>query len=319
MRLACWASAFTGRIHYETGNLDVAIDLARDTLLMAPGLFTAAKNASAHTLVRAYLAQGRFAEARAAIAADRRRLDLAGAPGLLPHDDALEALVDLATGDLARAARWADATPVGIAPGQLLTDDRIPVIQSRIWLARNRPGDADRALAALTAVRDHEIAVHHRYFLGRVLPHLAVAHALAGDPAAASRIMTEALEADAGLAVRRFADAGPVALDLLAAIAADPGHPCAMRAASILSRLAPAADPAPAAPVPAAPSPFTARETEVLARMAEWKTNKEIAEEMRISPVTVRDHGVQIYRKLGVGDRRTAVDVARAAGWLRDR
>jgi hypothetical protein len=31
---------------------------------------------------------------------------------------------------------------------------------------------------------------------------------------------------------------------------------------------------------------------------------------------TPQNHSVNIFRKLGVGDRRTAVDVARAAGWL---
>ena len=50
--------------------------------------------------------------------------------------------------------------------------------------------------------------------------------------------------------------------------------------------------------------------------IAEWKTNKEIASELGITAYAARDHCARIFRRLGVGDRRTAVEVARAAGWI---
>ena len=60
-----------------------------------------------------------------------------------------------------------------------------------------------------------------------------------------------------------------------------------------------------------------AREAQILEMMAQWKTNKEIAAELGIATVTARDHGIRLFRKLGVGDRRSAVEAARSAGWLR--
>ena len=70
----------------------------------------------------------------------------------------------------------------------------------------------------------------------------------------------------------------------------------------------PAAAPAPAAPAPAGPvEPLTAREREVLARLGEGLSNKEIAAALRVSPETVKRHAATIYAKLGANNRRSAV------------
>jgi LuxR family maltose regulon positive regulatory protein len=333
-RAAQWLNTVAIRVRYETGDLDGAIDLARDSIHAAAGNLTGPRNAMTHGLVRALLAQGRLPEARAALAADRRRLDLAGSGALLGQNAALEALVDLAAGDLLRATRWADATALSHVASPVLMDDLIPVTQARIWLVRGRREDILRARDVLRQVRGHLSAIGHRYLLGRVLPALAAAESIAGDETAAREAMAAALEIESGVAIRRFADAGPAALDLLARIAREPGDPHAATADSILSALVPppAAVPAggskgtamgaaagmatPIADPPPSPSPLTRRETETLALMAEWKTNKEIAETLGISATTVREYGINIFRKLGVGDRRSAVTVARAAGWL---
>jgi DNA-binding CsgD family transcriptional regulator len=205
---------------------------------------------------------------------------------------------------------------VGVTPGQLAYEVRTPAIQARAWLARNAPGDADRAVAALTLVVDHGRASTIRYHYGRVLPLLAAAHALAGDPTAALAVMEEALSLEPGHAIRRFADAGSTALDLLGVIARNPRREMAPRAAAVLAALGGDAVSAALAPAPPLPSALSSRETHILGLMAEAKTNKEIAAELGISAITVREHTVHIFRKLGVGDRRTAVDAARAAGWL---
>lgn len=49
--------------------------------------------------------------------------------------------------------------------------------------------------------------------------------------------------------------------------------------------------------------PLTARETEIAARVAEGKTNADIAAELFISPGTVKTHVASIQRKLGVRNR----------------
>ncbi len=53
--------------------------------------------------------------------------------------------------------------------------------------------------------------------------------------------------------------------------------------------------------------PLSERELEVLALLNERLSNKEIAKELSISPMTVKRHTVNIYQKLSVGGRREAV------------
>jgi len=59
------------------------------------------------------------------------------------------------------------------------------------------------------------------------------------------------------------------------------------------------------------PGELTPREREVLDLMARGLSNAEIAEELFISPKTVRNHGTRIYRKLDVSRRAEAIVEAR--------
>jgi len=72
------------------------------------------------------------------------------------------------------------------------------------------------------------------------------------------------------------------------------------------------------AAVAAAPgmSVLTSREKEVLRLVAEGKSNREIAQGLRIAVGTVRAHVGNILAKLGVADRKEAVATAQQRGWL---
>ena len=59
---------------------------------------------------------------------------------------------------------------------------------------------------------------------------------------------------------------------------------------------------------------LTAREEEVLALMADGRTNSEIALRLVLSDKTVRNHITNLFAKLGVTDRRSALLLARDAG-----
>lgn len=52
---------------------------------------------------------------------------------------------------------------------------------------------------------------------------------------------------------------------------------------------------------------LTRREGEILRLLARGRTNKEIAADLYISPLTVRTHLEHVYEKLGVGNRTEAV------------
>jgi LuxR family maltose regulon positive regulatory protein len=61
----------------------------------------------------------------------------------------------------------------------------------------------------------------------------------------------------------------------------------------------------------ALPEPLTHREQEVLKLIAAGLTNREIAEELVISPETVKKHTGNIYGKLGASNRTEAAARAR--------
>lgn len=65
-----------------------------------------------------------------------------------------------------------------------------------------------------------------------------------------------------------------------------------------------------------APCPLSARELDVLRRLAEGKVYKQIAQELDLSASTVRSHLHNVYGKLGALDRAQAVLMATDQGWI---
>jgi DNA-binding NarL/FixJ family response regulator len=59
--------------------------------------------------------------------------------------------------------------------------------------------------------------------------------------------------------------------------------------------------------LPGPPTALTPRMREVLALMAEGKTNREIAYELGLSPFTVKNYIERIFERLGAMDRVQAV------------
>jgi DNA-binding NarL/FixJ family response regulator len=64
------------------------------------------------------------------------------------------------------------------------------------------------------------------------------------------------------------------------------------------------------------PDPLTERETEVLRLMVAGYSNREIADAIRVSEGTVKNHVSSILSKLGVGDRTRAVLKAPELGFI---
>jgi LuxR family maltose regulon positive regulatory protein len=62
--------------------------------------------------------------------------------------------------------------------------------------------------------------------------------------------------------------------------------------------------------------PLTDREMQILHLLDKDLTNKEIARELVVTPGTVKVHTNNVYRKLSVNNRRAAVTLAKALGFL---
>ena len=124
-------------------------------------------------------------------------------------------------------------------------------------------------------------AVEH---VRKASPSLAIAMVTSYDDAA-----TRARAADAGITTVMAKDASPA--DLVSAL----------ETAMPLTSVEQGAH---------APFNLTIRELEVLDAIVAGQSNREIAAALGISVETVKDHVRQIYSKLGVGERASAVRVA---------
>ncbi len=62
--------------------------------------------------------------------------------------------------------------------------------------------------------------------------------------------------------------------------------------------------------------PLTTRELDILRLLEREFTNQQVARELVITPGTVKVHTANLYRKLGVDNRRAAVTLARTLGLL---
>jgi LuxR family maltose regulon positive regulatory protein len=117
--------------------------------------------------------------------------------------------------------------------------------------------------------------------------------------------------------VRSVVDAGPQLEPLLAELAI-------LQPSAYLERVRAALDVRPkiqggkesVTPITRVAIPLTRREREVLALLGQYRTDREIAETLVISPLTVRTHIENLSSKLSANGRRAIVNQAREKGLL---
>jgi LuxR family maltose regulon positive regulatory protein len=225
--------------------------------------------------------------------------------------------------------RGTSATPplsylhvVGSMPSIQMRWSELPdLTYARVLIAQGGKANLADALALLNSLLDR--ARRHRFTWREVEVQAVRALALQaqGQQAAALEVLAEAVRvAQSYGLVRTFVDLGPKLAALLHLLARDGV------AADYVGRLLAAFPLAARNAVAVAAAeredeeiiePLSERELEVLALLAERLTDKEIAERLRISPLTVRRHSVNLYQKLHVNSRRQAVIRAQALGLLR--
>jgi LuxR family maltose regulon positive regulatory protein len=170
--------------------------------------------------------------------------------------------------------------------------------------------EADQLLAAMRVVAD---ASNNTHYLIAILALQALCYDANGKEAEAlSSLNHSILLAQPGGVLRLYVDMGPRMASLLSRLLRQGNASGYLK--GILQAFSTQK------PVPSVNGakpliePLTDRELEILSLLAQRLSNKEIARELVISPMTVKRHTINIYQKLNTSSRREAVDVASALG-----
>jgi LuxR family maltose regulon positive regulatory protein len=222
-------------------------------------------------------------------------------------------------GDNQDPHHWLAASPPCF-DGELPTGLAIPALtRMQALLARGREDDVAQTLVEGQAALHRFQRFHHRLGEIETLGVLALAHRARGDRSAANDSLAQALAlAEPGDLVRIFVDLGPRMAELVREFVQD--HVTSPYLQRILiafhehsggGAYATSIESGRSLPIARdrreMPEQLSERELEVLERLNRRLSNKEIAEELFISPLTVKRHASNIYNKLGVDNRRQAI------------
>jgi LuxR family maltose regulon positive regulatory protein len=296
--LVCDLRYVRGVLLLERGELAAAEDELEAALAVAQRAGGAAAIVlQSAALARTRAATGRTAEAFSTLRRARERVGGRTAPEALSNElDAAESRLRLRTSGLKRAAELIGALPAGAERSRLLV---------RLDLARGRSAEARRRLSVLGPPATLRQRIEDALLAARAamatdveaaLGHLRRAVALA-RPEAHSQV---------------FLDEGPEIAALLRRLEVD-GDPTGLHV------LVEAVNAAPAAVHQLEPlgagrlvESLSERELGVLHYLPSPLSYGEIAQELYISPNTLKTHMKNLYRKLEVGSRQEAVTRARA-------
>jgi LuxR family maltose regulon positive regulatory protein len=318
-----WVHFMHGWQYYQRNELAAAEQSFRAVADMSAAAHAKALVDGYVGLVLTALARGCPSEALTAAAALRRRLVERDMLALTCVAESLEQRVALAV-EPGSSLNWRPDARSAAVPGDFW---ELPVLtQARTLLAAGSPDALTQAAELLAESRSQALA---RSSVRRLI-HVGALQALVvsaqGDEAAALAALQEAVERAApGGTLRLLADCGPGLIPLLQKLqAADVapryiqkvlaafGPPAAAPATLLIQRGAAAAVVGQALPADV----LTNREIDVLILLAERLPDKEIADRLVLSPLTIKKHTQRIYRKLGVENRRAAVAEARRRGLI---
>jgi len=232
---------------------------------------------------------------------------------LLTEVQAVKARLMQQQGNVLEAHRWASRRnhTLRLVPMPVFYPSPITLVQT--LLDQNTSESLHKATQIVDGLKDSAQSIHCTRYLIMVLALKALLQEAYHDEARALSTLEEAVNlAQPGGVVRIFADMGPRMAGLLSRLQKQDGlsgHVTVILQAFQLQK----------------PDlhnhgkfqliePLTDRELEILMLLAQRLSNKEIAQELFISPLTVKRHNINIYQKLNANNRREAVVVASHLG-----
>ena len=315
-----WAHMMLGMAAYEANDLSRAAEhFAANAALYHAGHLRAGHECLVG-LALVEQARGNRDAARRAVAdlLDYQR-DLID-PLLSAESDSLQARQALVEGDLETARRWSSSARLDLTLWWFVWLEVPAITHIRVGVAAGRSrSDLERTRQELDALLELATRLHkpRRRVELLSLKALLLERLNERDEALKTLEAALALGEPRGL-VRSIADAGPQLEPLLKATRS--GLPPIISIASWphSSRRPPRPFPAQSShrPPPTRSVSLTHREQDVLALLGRRYTDREIAEALVISPLTVRYHIENLSEKLGVRGRRRVVARAREMGLL---
>jgi LuxR family maltose regulon positive regulatory protein len=335
----CWAHYFWATACYLQNNLQGAAQHFAAVLELMDYAHASTYTYSAIGLALTYQAQGRAEEATAVL--DGARLCLAAQQQFFVRGAADAAAAELA----ARQGRTEEAQRWIAREGRQFVDDAFPAHYTPglafVWILLTAGTEEclREAQSRLTQQMEFAVRTHRTPTQVEALALEAALHEMEGNRVQARAALARALMlAESRGVVRIFVDLAQRLLPLFGELtlegpaASFARHIRNIVAISAESQARVAAGPAPAhgadadtaraeshvpPPPPAEPPDrrnlrtlLTYREMDVLRLLEQRFTNKEIAHALGITTETVRQHTVNLFRKLGVENRRQAVAAA---------
>jgi len=234
---------------------------------------------------------------------------------LLPIAEAFQAEIALRQGRIASAQLWAERLPTPPPMVPFYRNYAPHLTLAKVWLAQNTPASHSKAGKLLAELYDFLVTIHNTQFTIEVLTLQALLAQVQGERKSAITLLAQALElAEPSGNIRLFIDYGDPIIDLLLDLQDQgvyPAYTAQLLEAAQLAKMTLST-----INQSALVEPLTNRELEVLALLAERKTNKEIALQLGITTGTVRQHAYNLCQKLGVNNRRAAVTQAGRLGVL---
>ncbi|WP_420630268.1 LuxR C-terminal-related transcriptional regulator [Candidatus Leptofilum sp.] len=328
--LVGWLMAVWGEALAEMNDLDGAIrQMKKGIALVERGGDLAMIGWSYICLIRVLFTQRDFAAAEEAIQKmeyiDRDNDMPAWITNLVA---AWRAKLWLAQGKLETAVGWAEERKLTIPEASSFSLEREHIILARILMAQGRHNDAARLLQRLlTAAKANGRTAR----VIEILLLQALISQAEGDMTRAITVLSEAIaQAEPGGFIRTFVDEGQPMAELLSAalgrgdapsyvkrlLAAFPTAAAKSIHLNIQAKIQKPKLVQNSAEALEIVEPLSERELEVLQRISEGLTNREIAERLYLSLNTVKVHTRNIYGKLGVHNRTQAAAKARELGIL---
>jgi LuxR family maltose regulon positive regulatory protein len=210
--------------------------------------------------------------------------------------------------------------------GPMMFFEDPPITKVRMLLAKGDEASVAHGQALLTQLLQHVQAIHSTRKTIQVLALQAWAYDLQDRETEALDVLERAIAlARPGGFIRTFADLSPLARLLHELRKGRKAyHTVDKKLATYLLRVLTVMNPVPSQAVTTdgllrheGLEPLTDRELQILRLLARDLTNKEIARELVVAPGTVKVHINNVYRKLSVNNRRAAVILAKAVGFLK--